>query len=60
MRSILSFAPLDLVDFFFYFEGFQVVEFGLVRLKFGVELVFTCFFLRTQSVSAPGSLIQGY
>ena len=45
MGSILSFAPFDLVDLFFYFEGFKVVEFGLVRLKFGMELVFTCFFL---------------
>jgi len=52
MGSILSSTPLDLVDLFFYFEGFKVVEFGFVGLKFGMELVFTCFFLWPQSVSA--------
>jgi hypothetical protein len=41
MGSILSSTPLDLVDLFFYFEGFEVVEFGFVGLKFGMELVFT-------------------
>jgi len=30
MGGILSFAPLDLVDFLFNFEGFEVVEFRFV------------------------------
>jgi hypothetical protein len=46
MRRILSFTPLDLVDFLFDFEGLEVIEFRLVGLKFGVEFVFACFFLR--------------
>lgn len=45
MRRILSFAPLDLVDLLFDLERLEVVKFGLVGLEFGVELVFTCFFL---------------
>lgn len=46
MGSVLSSTPLNLVDLFFYFEGLEVIEFGFVRLKFGVEFVFACFFLR--------------
>jgi len=38
-------APLDLVDLLFDLEGFEVVEFGLVRLELGMELVLACFFL---------------
>jgi hypothetical protein len=38
-------APLDLVDLLFDLERFQVIELGLVRLEFGVELVFASFFL---------------
>jgi len=45
MRGILSSAPLDLIDLLFYFEGFEVVKFGFVRLKFGVEFVLASFFL---------------
>ena len=45
-------APLDLVDLLFDLERFQVVELWLVRLEFGVELVFTGFFLRLVSLSA--------
>ena len=45
MGRILSSAPLDLVDFLFDLEGFEVIEFGFVRLKFGVEFVLACFFL---------------
>jgi hypothetical protein len=45
MGSILSSAPLDLVDLLFYFEGLQVIELGLVGLELRVELVFTRFFL---------------
>lgn len=52
MRGILSPAPLDLVDLFFDFEGFEVIEFGFVRLKLGMELVFAGLFLREESVMA--------
>jgi len=41
----LSATPLDLVDFLFDFEGFEVVELRLVRLELGVELVFASFFV---------------
>jgi hypothetical protein len=51
MCGILSFTPLDLVDLFFDFEGFQVVELWFVRLEFGIKFVFTAFFLRKASVS---------
>ena len=46
MRCILPFTPLDLVNLLLDFERFQVIELGLVRLEFGIELVFTSFFLR--------------
>lgn len=46
MRRILAATPLDLVDLFFNFKGLEVVELGLVRLKLGVELVFTSLLLR--------------
>jgi len=45
MRRVLSFAPFDLVNLFFDFKGFQVIKFRLMRLEFGVEFVFTTFFL---------------
>lgn len=45
MRCILSSAPLDFVDLFFNFEGLQVIEFGLVRLEFGMEFILAGFFL---------------
>lgn len=45
MRSVLSSAPLYLVDFLFYFEGLEVVELWLMGLELGVELVFACFLL---------------
>lgn len=45
MRSILSSTPFNLVDLLFDFQGLEVVEFGLVRLKLGVELVLAGFFL---------------
>jgi hypothetical protein len=51
VRSILSFAPLDLVDLLFDFEGLQVVEFGLVRLELGMELVFARLFLISTSAA---------
>jgi len=52
MGSILSPAPLDLVNLLFYLEGFQVIEFGFMGLEFGMEFVFAGFFLAsTTSVS---------
>lgn len=45
MRCILSPAPLDLVDFLFYLQRLEVVEFRFVRLKFGVKFVLAGFFL---------------
>lgn len=45
MGSVLSAAPLDLVDLLFDLEGFEVVEFGLVGLELCVELVLAGFFL---------------
>ena len=46
MGRILAWTPLDLVNLLLYFEGFEVVEFGLVRLEFGIELVFAALFLK--------------
>lgn len=45
MRSVLSSAPFNLVDLLFDFQRLEVIEFGLVRLEFGVELVLAGFFL---------------
>lgn len=45
MGRILAWTPFDLVNLLLYFEGFEVVEFGLVRLEFGIELVFAALFL---------------
>ena len=50
MRSILPSTPLDLVDLFFYLQGFEVVKLGFVRLELGVELVFARFLLLGMSV----------
>ena len=47
-------APLDLVDLLFDLERLQVIEFRLVRLEFGMELVFAGFFLLLVSLSARG------
>lgn len=52
MRRVLALAPLDLVDLLFDLEGLKVVEFWLVRLEFGVELVFAGFFLEVVSLRA--------
>ena len=46
MRCVLSFAPLDLVDLLLNLERLEVVKLWLVRLEFGVELVFTALFLK--------------
>lgn len=32
-------APFDLVDLLFDFQGFEIVEFGLVGLEFSVKFV---------------------
>lgn len=50
MRSILPSTPLDLVDLFFYLQGFEVVELGFVRLELCVEFVFARFLLLGMSV----------
>jgi hypothetical protein len=52
MGRILSPAPLNLIDLLFYFEGLQVIKFGLVGLKFGMELVLASFFLITSACYA--------
>jgi hypothetical protein len=57
VRSILPPAPLYLIDLLFYFEGFEVVEFGFVGLKFGVELILACFFLQNVS-SFPRAVLD--
>ena len=46
MGRVLAWTPLDLVNLLLYFKGFKVVEFGLMRLEFGVELVFAALFLK--------------
>ena len=51
MRGVLSPAPFDLVYFLFYFQGFQVVKFGLMRLELGMELVLARFLLPSVSYS---------
>ena len=38
-------APLDLVDLLFDLERFQVIEFRLVRLELGMELVLASLLL---------------
>ena len=45
MSSVLSFAPLDLVDLLLNLERLEVVELWFVRLELGVELVFATLFL---------------
>jgi hypothetical protein len=45
MGSILAFAPLDPVDLLLDLERLKIIEFGLVRLKFGVESVLATPFL---------------
>ena len=47
MSSILSPTPANLVDFFLNFERFEIVEFRLVRLKLGMEAIFTPLFAAT-------------
>ena len=51
MRGVLSLAPFDLVDLFFYFQGFQIIKFRLMRLELRVELVLAGFLLPTVSYS---------
>jgi hypothetical protein len=53
MGGVLSAAPLDLVDLLFYLQGFEVIELGLMRLKFGMKLVFARLLLRRVSKIAP-------
>lgn len=51
MRGVLSSTPLDLVDLFLDLEGFEVVKFGFMGLKFSMEFVFTSFLLSEGSAS---------
>ena len=50
MGSILSSAPLDLVDLLLDFQRLEIIELGIVGLKFCVKLVLAAFFLRHPSV----------
>lgn len=50
--SVLSTTPFDLVDLLFDLEGLEVIEFGLVGLELGVELVLASFFLPRQLENA--------
>ena len=45
MGSVLSPAPLDLVDLLLDFKRLEVVKLGFVRLEFCVELVLASLFL---------------
>jgi hypothetical protein len=45
VSGVLSTTPLYFVDFFFYLERFEVIEFGFMTLEFVVELILTPFFL---------------
>ena len=45
MSGVLSTTPLYFVDFFFYLERFEVIEFGFMTLEFVIELILTAFFL---------------
>jgi hypothetical protein len=47
MRGILTLAPFDLVDLFFYLEGFEVVKFWLMGLELGVKFILACLLLLT-------------
>ena len=46
MRRVLPFAPLDLVDLLLDLQRLEVVEFGLMGLELGVELVLAILFLQ--------------
>ena len=45
MRGVLPTTPLDLVYLLLDLKRFEIIEFGLVRLKLGVKLVLASFFL---------------
>ena len=53
MRCILPPAPLDLVDFFFYLERLELVEFWFVGLELRVEFVLASFLLPMVSPQSP-------
>ena len=64
MCSVLSLAPLDLIDLLLDLQRLEVVELWFVRLELGVELVLAILFLwerdaahggRTGRVSTPRS-----
>lgn len=58
MGRVLSTAPLDLVDFLFDLERFQIVELRFVGLKLGIELVFASLLLYDTSVFALGTRLE--
>lgn len=46
MCRVLPLAPFDAVDLLLNFEGFEVVEFGLMRLELCIKFVFAALFLQ--------------
>lgn len=58
MGSILSTAPLNLINLLLDLERLQVVKFRLMGLELGVKFVFTRFFLRRIRKSAATKLLR--
>ena len=57
MRCVLSPTPLDLIDFLFYFQGFEIIKLGFVGLELGVKLVLACLLLLAVRYSLHGGPI---
>lgn len=55
MRRVLPSTPFDLIDLLFYLQGFKVVEFRLMGLKLGMELILAGFFLPAISIVVNSS-----
>jgi hypothetical protein len=53
----LALAPLDLVDLLLNLERFEIVELGLVRLKFGVEFVLAPLLLHNDARQRPSTTV---
>jgi hypothetical protein len=60
VRGILALAPLDLVDLLLDLQRLEVVEFRLMRLEFGVKLVFAGLLLPTRDMSSAAGRRVGY
>jgi hypothetical protein len=58
--GILASAPLDLVDLLFDLQRLEVVELRLMRLKFGVKLVFAGLLLPTRDMSSAAAGGRGF